>query len=570
MKILLIYPYPLYDRSQAHQEDISAVPIGMYYVAAVLRENGYDVEILNWHNIHKDPQKIVETFAEKKPDVIGFSVLNANRWGGIEIAGIARKINPKVKIVFGGVAATFLWKHFLGHFPEVDFVVVGEGENAFLNLVRLIEKGDYHDIESIKGIAFRKGKKIVKTKNAPPMKDLDDLPIPARYFDYQHLVSSRGCPGKCTFCGSPKFWGRRIRFRSPENFVEELQLLYNRGVAFFYFSDDTFTINKERAVEICRRILEKRLNIVWVAISRVDHVNEEILSWMRKAGCIQISYGVESGSEKIRDLLGKPLKADQIKRAFALTHRYGILARAYFIYGSPQETWETIHESIDLIKEIKPFICISYILEIYPGTKLYSDYQKEFKTTDDIWLKKMEGICYFESDQDLSRELILAFGQKLRDELYANMHGFVDSLDLVEEEEFYEMHADFCSRLGMTFSHGDYSNIGSIREKEKLAEKLFRKALSYSPDHRAYLGLGILEQNEKDYGEAVKILSEGVEHFPDSRELNMCLAINYMNLQEHKKALSYLLKFQDSKEASYYIAKCHEALGRSKAENGVN
>ncbi len=559
MKILLIYPYPLYDRSR--EEDISVVPIGVYYVAALLKENHYEVEVLNWYNIHKTPERIVEILLEKKPDVIGFSILNANRWGGIEIAQIAKEINAEVKIIFGGVAPTFLWKHFLTHFPEVDFVVIGEGEHAFLRLIRLIEKRNYKNLKDIKGIAFRKGDSAVKTKAAELVGNLDELPIPAQYFDYQHMVSSRGCPGRCTFCGSPKLWGHRIRFRSAENFVRELELLYNKGITFFYFSDDTFTINKKRVIEICKKIISKQLNITWAAISRVDCVNEEILYWMRRAGCVQISYGIESGSEKIRHLLNKDVKTQHIKKAFFLTHRYSILARAYFIYGSLEETWDTIQDTVDLIKEIRPFICIFYILEIYPGTKLYSDYQKRLGVTDDIWLEKIEGICYFETDPSLSQDFIFNFGKRLRTELYRSMGNFVDTISLVENEEFYEMHADFCSRLGLTFTHGDYSKIEAIEGKERLAEKLFKKALTYSPDHRAYLGLGILKQNESRHDEALKVLSEGAKHFPDSEDLNICLGISHINVGEYDKALSRLLRFKDSKQASYYIARCYESLG---------
>jgi len=559
MKILIIYPYPLFDRSQ--EEDISVVPIGVYYVAAVLKKEGYDVEILNWYNIHKSPDRIVETFRAKKPDIIGLSILNANRWGGIEIAQIAKEVDPEVKVIFGGVSATFLWRHFLTHFSVIDFVVIGEGEYAFLNLVQVIEQGRDKQLQNIRGIAFRRGNRIVRTEAAKPINHLDELPIPATYFQYQHVASSRGCPGKCTFCGSPKFWGHKIRLRSPENFVEELELLYHKGIRFFYFSDDTFTINKERVVEICKAILKKALKILWVAISRADYVNETILYWMRKAGCIQISYGVESGSERIRGLLNKRLKTDDIKKAFYLTHRYGILARAYFIYGSPEETEETIQATIDMIRQIKPFICVFYILEIYPGTKLYSDYQKKFHVTDDIWLKKMEGICYFESDPHLSQELILDFGKRLRTAFYTSLNTFAEALDLIDEEQFYEMHADFCSRLAMTFSQGDYANNEAIREREKAAEMLFKKALGYAPDHRAYLGLGVLKQNEKKYQRAVQVLSEGVRHFPGSEQLNLCLGINCMNLGEYEKALACFLKFQGSKEAIHYIAICYRALG---------
>ncbi len=559
MKILLIYPFPLYDRS--NEEDIKPVPIGVYYIGSVLRENGYDVEVLNWYNIHKTPQKITEALLEKKPDIIGFSILNANRWGGIEVAQIAKEINPDIKIVFGGVAPTFLWKHFLKYFPQIDFIVIGEGEYAFLNLVKLIEKGNYGRLKNVEGIALRQNGKIIKTKPPRPIQNLDELPIPGKYFKYQHVTSSRGCPWKCTFCGSPRFWGRKIRFHSPENFVRHIELLYNKGITFFYVSDDNFTINKNRVIEICKRILDKDLKITWAAISRVNYVNEDMLYWMRKAGCIQISYGIESGSEKIRGLLNKNVKTDQIKSAFSLTQEHGIIARAYFIYASPEESWETIQETIDLIHQIKPLICVLYILEIYPGTKLYLDFQKQFNVTDDIWLKRIEGVCYFETDPNLSQEVVFQFGKRIRTELYENMNCFVESVNLIDKKDLYEMHSDFCSRLGITFTHGDYSKVEAIEDKDKIAEKLFAKSLSYYPNHRAYLGLGMIKQNNKEFEEAVRILSKGVELFPESEELSLCLGITYMNLRDYDTALSYLMKLQHSKEASYYIEQCHKELG---------
>jgi len=400
------------------------------------------------------------------------------------------------------------------------------------------------------------------------IQNLDELPNPAKYFDYQHVSSTRGCPGKCTFCGSPQFWGYKVRFHSPEYFVEQLELLYRKGISFFYFSDDTFMIKKGSVIEICRKIIEKDLKITWVAISRVNFVSEDILYWMRKAGCTQISYGVESGSEKIRNhILNKNIKTDQIKKAFALTTKYGILARAYFIYGSPGESWATIEETTNLIREIKPLNIIFYILDIFPGTALYSDFKKRAKAEDDIWLKRIEDIMYFETDPHLTQELILAFGEKLRGEYYKNLPGFVDSIELTDKKEFFKMHSDFLSRLGMTFSHGDYARIESIKEKDKIAERLFRRSLDYHPDHRAYLGMGVIKQKNRAHEESIRVLSEGLKFFPDSEPLNTCLGITYMNLREYDKALSCFLKFQHSQEAVYYIAQCYEALGDSKNQS---
>ncbi|PQP35408.1 B12-binding domain-containing radical SAM protein [Desulfobacteraceae bacterium SEEP-SAG9] len=559
MKILLIYPYFIDERVQV--QDISAVPIGVYYVGALLKENHYDVEILNWYNINKTPLKIKEILIAQRPDVIGFSIMHANRWGGIEIARIAKQIDPEVKIVFGGIGATFLWEHLLKHFKVIDYVVIGEGEYTFLNLLNCLKKNDDDDIQNVKGIAFKKGSDYIKTKSSEFIQDIDNLPVPAKYFEYQHVALSRGCPGRCTFCGSPQFWGHKVRFHSPEYFVDQLEMLYQKGIRFFYFSDDTFMLQKKRVIAICKKILKRNLNIVWVAISSVKYVTAEILAWMRKAGCIQISYGVESGSEEIRNQLNKNIKTDQIKKAFALTTRYGILARAYFIYGCAGENWSTIKETINLIDAIKPLSAIFYILDIFPGTALYSDFLKNQNSTDDIWLKQIEDMMYCESDPKLPPELILSFGKKLRTSYYENLPRFAEAIELIDKKEFYEMHSDFLSRIGMTFSHGDYAGIEAIPEKEKIAEGLFKKALDYYPNHRAYLGWATIKQKNQVYSESSRILAEGMEYFPDSEPLNICQGINYMNGSEFSKALSFFLKFKDSKEAVYYIAECYKALG---------
>lgn len=567
MKILLIYPNCLEDRVYA--EDARVVPIGIYYIGAVLKENQYDVEILNWHDIHKTPRKIEVTLREKKPDVIGFSIVHANRWGGIDISEIAKRILPETKVVFGGIGATFLWEHLLRHFKEIDFAVLGEGEYSFLNLIQCLEKGDNEGIKKIKGIAFRDGTRIVKTEKAEEIQDLDKLPMPSKYFDFQHLSSSRGCPANCTFCGSPQFWGRKVRFHSPEYFVEQLEQLYRRGITFFYISDDTFTMKKDRVIEICKKINEKDLKITWFSISRVNFVDEEMLYWMRRAGCIQISYGVESGSEKIRNMLNKNIRTDDIKRAFALTTKYGILSRAYFIYGSPGESHETIQETIDLIHEIKPLSTIFYILDIFPGTALYEDFKRRTKLNDDVWLNRIEDTMYFESDSRLSKGMIMDFGQKLRSDYYSHLPEFADTIQLVDQKDLYGSHADFLSRLAMTFSHGDYASIEAIPEKDNVAQRLYERSLSYYPNQRAYLGLGIIMQKQRKYEESVRILSEGMKHFPESEPIVMCLGISYMNLGKYEEALECFQKLPESRDTLQYIADCYCTLGNAEKEKFV-
>jgi radical SAM superfamily enzyme YgiQ (UPF0313 family) len=343
-------------------------------------------------------------------------------------------------------------------------------------------------------------------------------------------------------------------------FVQELELLYEKGIHFFFFSDDTFSVNKKRVIQICKKILQKNIKISWNAISRVNYMNEEVLSWMRKAGCIQISYGIESGSEKIRGYLNKKITTHEIEKTFDNTLKYGILPRAYFIYGSPGESKKTIQESIDLIKKIKPLVVYSSVLSLFPGTALYSQYKKKSNLSEDIWLHPIEDIKYFETDANLSRDTVISFGKTLRTTFYESLPEIVDAIELIDKKEFYPLHADFCSRLGMTFDHGDYAENQDIKGKENIAEKLYRKALTYHPDPRAYLGLGILNQKKNAYGESVQILSKGVDHFPDNEQLTLCLGISYMNLGDFETALSFLLKCQHSKQSLGFIVRCYHEL----------
>jgi radical SAM superfamily enzyme YgiQ (UPF0313 family) len=348
--------------------------------------------------------------------------------------------------------------------------------------------------------------------------------------------------------------------------VRQLEDLYQRGIKFFFVSDDTFTMKKDRVIEICRNIIRKDMKITWVAISRVNYVDEEMLCWMRKAGCTQISYGVESGSEKIRNILNKKIRTEDIRRAFHVTTLYGILARAYFIYGSPGETWQTIQETIRLIHEIRPLSTIFYILDVFPGTRLYEEFQRRTGLNEDVWLQRIEDIMYFEADPALSAEMILSFGNTLRSDYYRHLPEFADTIQLIEREDLYESHADFLSRLAMTFSHGEYASNEAIPRKDEVAERLYQRSLRYFPNDRAFLGLGIIAQKRRAYAESVQILAEGVRLFPENESLALCLGISYMNLQQFGKALQCFLTFPHSKDTIRYAALCYRATGEEEKE----
>ncbi len=561
MKILLVYPNFLEKRLD--ETDISALPMGLYYLGAMLLKHGHQVQLLNLYDPGTPAEAILPYLNKIKPDLVGFSIMHANRWGGIDMAAAVKQAAPDTAIVFGGIGATFLWRHLLTHFPQIDYVVTGEGELTLTALARLLPEASAEKLENVPGLAFRHQGRIVHTGRPDLIPDLDDLPNPAEYFTYQHLALTRGCPGNCAFCGSPAFWERRVRYHSTKYFVKQLRLLHEKGVNFFYISDDTLTLNKNRIIDICRTISDQRLAITWAAISRVDLVDADILGWMRKAGCVQISYGVESGSDNIRQRLNKRVSTSRIKEAFALTTRYGILPRAYFIYGSPGETSQTIQDSLDLIKEIRPLSLICYMLTLFPGTTLYRDFLKATSQDDDIWLRRIEDLPYFETDPGLTRSEVLSFGRLLRDSFSNQLPEFIDSIKLLQDEQLATTHADFLSRLAMTFTHGDYALFPHLTKKTDLAEKLYQSALTYSYDHRACLGLGMIYQQRGDNQAALAILEKGLEHYPDSEDLNICLGITCMNQGQFSRAIDCFRKFPQSEQARNHLATCRRLADKS-------
>jgi radical SAM superfamily enzyme YgiQ (UPF0313 family) len=560
MKILLVYPYFIDTRLDA--KDIEAPPMGLYYVAAVLRENGYDVKIVNWHGIGRHAAVIEEVLRAKRPRVIGFSILHANRWGGIDIARTAKRLDPAVVTVFGGVGATHLWRHLLTHFPAVDHIVLGEGEAAFLKLVRAVEAGAREAVGAIPGVATRSGGKPRRTPSAAVAADLDQLPMPARHFDVQHLSLTRGCPSACSFCGSPAFWGRRVRSHSADYFVSQMEALKRRGQQLFFVGDDTFTHDRRRVIEVCQKIIARRLDVAWTAVSRVDAVDAEVLAWMRRAGCIQVSYGVESGSAEIRRRLRKTFSEKNVREAFAQTQRHGMMARAYFIYGCPGESEETIQQSIDLMAAIKPLAAVFYILDIFPGTALYTGMKRRLAATDDIWLERIEDIMYFETDPSLSAERVMGFGRRLRESFFRGLPAFVAALDPIADPAFRGLHADFFSRLALTFHQGDYARVADIEDTPRLAETLYRRALGYGPHPRAFLGLAMLRQAEGRHAESLEILAAGREHFPREASLLICAAVGWMNLGRFRRALGLLRRCAGQPDAERLAQACRAAMDR--------
>jgi radical SAM superfamily enzyme YgiQ (UPF0313 family) len=560
MRIALIYAPWL--EARAHTEDVVHPPMGIWFVAAALAEAGHAVEVLNWYAEGRDLAAAEAALVALKPDLIGFTVLQANRFGALDLARRAKAALPGVRTVLGGVAATFLWKLFLDHYPDVDFVIRGEGEHAMLALTERLES-DEEGYADLPNLAWRENGSARANPCAEPLADLDSLPNPARRYTYQHLALTRGCPGKCTFCGSPRFWGPKVRFHSPEYFVEQMELLHAKGVSHFYVSDDTFTLDKARARRVCELILERGLKVTWNAISRVDLVDYETLKLMRQAGCIQVSFGVESASEEVRAFLGKRITAQAAKDAFDAAHRAGLLARAYFIYGSPGDSGATIRENIELIKTLKPLVVHFFVLTLYPGSALYDRYRQEFSLSDETWRRRIEDIKYYELAPRLPEQTVYNWGRTMKEAHFPLIPSF--ALDIAENldpaPEMAPLHADFLTRLALTLLQGDLSDNPAIPDKHKTAALLLERALRFAPEPTAYAALGALCQQHGRYEESTHILSTGHVHFPDNPDIAMTLAVSLMNQGHFEAARNYLRAFAHLPQALHLTAICHHHLG---------
>ncbi len=570
MHIMLAYPPFLLDR--VHTENIDPPPIGMMYVGALLMAHGHDVSIANMHQAGKNPGIMEQVLRENRPDLLGISIFHANRFGGVDLAGISKQVHPEVPVVLGGIGATFLDELLLTHFPDIDAIVRGEGEHAMLELVQALEQGKGpKEWTHIQGLSLRGDDGVIRTQDRPALENLDDLPNPAQFFTYQHLALTRGCPGNCTFCGSPRFWGRKVRSHSAKYFVDQMELLRDKDVSFFYVSDDTFTLNKDLVIEVCQEIINRELDVTWAAISRVDAVGgergEEMLAWMRKAGCIQLSFGVESGSEDVRRALGKKTSQDAIREAFSKAAAHAILARAYIIYGCPGDGEDSLQANLELLQEIQPLIVLFHVLAIFPGTQLWEDVKTRLSLTDDIWLERIEDILYFQTVPDMEPEALMDYGRRLKTEYFRMLPEFAQNAasGFSEQGPNLPAQADFLSRLGMTFHYGDYSHNEHIPDKMETARDLYTQALERHPDRRAFFGLAVVHQSENEHESAVDILQKALAHYPDDEELIERLAGSYMDLGKLESAVDLLAPLTESSRAMQMAAECCRALGDSRA-----
>lgn len=369
-------PYP-----QGAHKHPPFTPLGLGYLAAVLLKNNYKVDVIDCQVLNTSYEEVKRKLTKRKPDIVGITSTTLTYKSALRIAEIVKELNPKCLTILGGCHATFWDDKVFQDSQNIDVIVRGEGEQTILELVKRFEQDKpFHDVL---GITCRKGGKIVQNSIRSYIEDLDSLPFPAHHlWPISHLkkygkvifpvMTSRGCTFWCEFCTAVRMFGRRYRARTPKNVVDELEFLQkNYGAEQFTFYDDTFTVNQVRTAEICDEITKRKLKIEWDCETRVDMVSKELLKKMKKAGCFAVWYGLESGSQKLLNAMGKGISLNQVLRAFKWTKDVGLMAVVGVILGSPNETKETAWETIEFVERLNPDDVGYYIATPYPGTPMY-------------------------------------------------------------------------------------------------------------------------------------------------------------------------------------------------------
>ena len=366
----------------------SYAPLSLMYIAAVLERDGHAVAICDLNATLIDDDAFVRRVGGSGADVFAFAYFSETAAHNLWISRVCRQANPSATILMGGPGASPIPRTCLEQFPEVDAIVVGEGEITMQELVGRLDRGE--SLDGCEGVVFRDPDgRIVQNPPRAPMTDLDGLPMPARHLladvyargEYYALleaerpvggiVTSRGCPFSCGFCYNQV---KRYRQRSPESVVEEIALLRERlGVRFVEFNDILFTANRARAERVFELLIAERLGVRFAFKARAPELDERFVGLARRAGAVQIGFGVESGVQYILDRMDKKTTVAQCATAIDLVRRAGLRCHTGYVLGYPGETPDTIRHTVDFILRTKPTTLTIDVLLPYPDTPVYHE-----------------------------------------------------------------------------------------------------------------------------------------------------------------------------------------------------
>ncbi len=411
------------DEREGRKSIAAFPPLSILYLAAVLKEIGIEVSVLDQPALGLTVGETVRWVDKENPDVVGFSTLTSSGQTAGLISNRVKEKNPEVTTVFGNHHATFNAERILRKYPSVDIVVRGEGEKTVVELVNCLENGG--DLKKVRGINFRSEGKVVSTPDQPLIEDLDALPIPDRKLleaDYHCLiaganiapkkftsiVTSRGCVYGCRFCSCKELAKSRWRPRSAESTLEELRFLANEGYKQLILVDDAFTMNPKRVIEICRGIKKEKLDFEWICEGRVDICSYGMLREMVEAGCRVLYLGIENANQRILDYYNKRITPRQSETAVKTSKKAGVdVTVGSFILGAPDETHEEIWNTVKFAQRLPIDLPQFNILGAHPGNDIWNEFVAKGFIDPEEWWEKGVAVCQVYPYAKVSRDEIM-------------------------------------------------------------------------------------------------------------------------------------------------------------------
>jgi len=396
-RLLLIQPNYRSVYSYAGSETATPIypPLGLAYLAAVVREKGFPVKIVEANALNLNYEQVQKEILDYKPD---FVAMTASSSMMDEVDKLTELFPKDVKVILGGIHASSMPDEVLTDHKRIDLVVRGEGEESILEIL------NNKPLSKIDGLTYRKNGKIIHNKDSLMLENLDDLPFPARdllpmhkYFSFEarrypidYIVSSRGCPYRCNFCADFITSGRKMRIRSAESIVKEIEFLVEKyNVKEIDFQDDNFTFYPDRVFKFCDLMIKKGLNkkVLWKVANgvRCDRVTLPMLIRMNQAGCYMLSLGIESGNQRILNNMRKAEKLQDIRNAVDWCQKAGIETRGLFMFGNLGENKQTMQETIDFAKSLPLDTATFHICIPMPKTEYWEIIKKEGKLLDVGW-----------------------------------------------------------------------------------------------------------------------------------------------------------------------------------------
>jgi len=402
-KVVLVYPPAIFGK----KEGLGLPPLGILYLASFLKKKGISVAVIDALIQGHALEELLDEILKNDPEIVGLSAMTCQILPALEIASGLRKKKPTLRIIVGGHHINATKGELFGFTNDVDFLFYGEGEREFYTLVTALDKKE--PLEKIRGLIFKKNGAVVINEPPLPIIDLDELPFPdldllkidaydiyyAKSLPMTSLLASRGCPYNCIYCSASMVQGKKFRQRSPVNVVDEIEHNYKKyGIKQFAVKDSTFTADKKWVYAICSEIQKRNLKIHWTCNSRANLLDEDLLKAMKKSGCYFIAFGIESGSQKILDVLRKGIMVQEVKEGLALCKKMGMKRIGTFMIGNPTETEADARETLQMIKNLDLDLAFTFATIAYPGTPIYEWAVQNKALFDRFWYMKRTEVAF--------------------------------------------------------------------------------------------------------------------------------------------------------------------------------